>query len=245
MPNPAIGVAGAGMLSGALQSRSASKAAGAQSSAASAGMDEQHRQFDEIQKLLAPYVQTGTSALGGQENLLGMKGAEAQQAAIQGLDQSPVMQAMLQQGENAMLQNASATGGLRGGNLQGAMAQFRPQLLAQMIQQQYANLGGLSQMGQASAAQQAAFGQQTGANVGNLMQQRGAAQAGGELAQGKFLGSIPGIVAGGFGGMGAGGFGGMGGSADVVARLNQTNPINPTAGFTGWTNQNTIGGVFN
>lgn len=237
MPNPAVGVAGAGILSGALQSRSASKAASAQKGAASSAIGEQQRQFDEIQKLLAPYVQAGTGAMGAQEGLLGLKGPEAQQAAIAALEQSPTMKAMIQQGENAMLQNAAATGGLRGGNLQASLAQFRPQLLSQLIQQQYANLGGLSQLGQASAAQQAAFGQQLGANVGNLMQQRGAAQAGGELAQGKFLGSIPGIV--------AGGFGGMGGSADVVARLNKTNPINPTAGFAGWGSVNTTGGVFN
>lgn len=148
------------------------------------GVEEQRRQFDKLVELMAPYVSAGTGAMGAQQNLLGLNGAAGQQSAINALQGSPQMQAMLQQGENALRQNASATGGLRGGNTQAALAQFRPQLLNQMIQQQFSNLGGLSQMGQASAAGQASAGVQTGANIGNLLQQGGAAQAGAAMAQG-------------------------------------------------------------
>jgi hypothetical protein len=45
----------------------------------------------------------------------------------------PEYQAMIREGENAMLQNASATGGLRGGDTQNALANFRQNTLAQMI----------------------------------------------------------------------------------------------------------------
>src|SRR5690606_31761091 len=109
----------------------------------------------------------------------------AQSAAIKALENSPQMKAMLQQGENAILQNASATGGLRGGNTQAALAQFRPQLLSQLIENQFSNLGSISGLGQASAAGQAAAAQQTGANVGNLLTQQGQAAAGAALAQGQ------------------------------------------------------------
>ena len=192
---------------------SASQAANIQSASAQGGIDEQRRQFDAIQKLLQPYSQAGQGALGQQQALLGLSGAPAQQGAISALQGSPQYTAMLQQGENAMLQNASATGGLRGGNTQAALAQFRPALLAQTIQDQYARLGGLTSLGQNAAAGVGNAGMQTGANVANLMGQQGAAQAGGVLAQNQ-LGNA---VQGGFGLLQSmGGFGRQGGSFQDV-----------------------------
>lgn len=161
----------------------AEDAADAQSAASDAGIAEERRQYDKMVELLSPYVKAGTGALTGQQDILGLSGAAAQKAAISGIEQSPYFQATAQQGENAILQNASATGGLRGGNTQGALAQFRPQLLNQLVQQQYANLGGLTQMGQASAAGQAQAGLQSGSNIAGLYGQQGQAQAGGYLGK--------------------------------------------------------------
>lgn len=144
-------------------------------------IDEQRRQFEHLQSLFAPYIQSGTRGLSGLEALTGTMGAGAQQAAIAGLDQSPQMMAMMQQGENAMLQNASATGGLRGGNLQAAMAQFRPQMLSDMINQQYGRLGNLTQLGQSSAAGQGTAGMNMASNIGNS--QLAAGQAAAQAAQ--------------------------------------------------------------
>jgi hypothetical protein len=163
--------------------KAAGKAADAQSEASEAGIAEQQRQFDKMVELLSPYVKAGTGALTGQQDILGLSGAAAQKAAISGIEQSPYFQATAQQGENAILQNASATGGLRGGNTQGALAEFRPQLLNQLVQQQYANLGGLTALGQNSAAQQGNQGMQSASNIGNLLAQGGAAQAGGYIGQ--------------------------------------------------------------
>lgn len=174
-----------GYLSSQAQSEAADTAAQAQIEAAKLGIGEQQRQFDITQKLLAPYIQGGTGALGAQQALLGLSGADAQQQAIAALQASPEFQALTTQGENALLQNAAATGGLRGGNVQAALAQFRPQVLSQLINQQYSRLGGLSSLGQASAAGQAALGQQTGASIADLLGQQGAAQAGSALAQGQ------------------------------------------------------------
>ena len=178
-----ITVAGSAVISN--QQRKAAKgAANAQAAAAQAGISEQERQFLAIQELLKPYVQAGTGALGGQQALVGLSGPEAQQKAIAALQGSPQFQAITQQGENAILQRASATGGLRGGNVQAALGQFRPQLLSQLIEQQYGRLGQISSLGQASAAGQAAMGQQQGVNIAGLLGQIGQAQAGGALAQG-------------------------------------------------------------
>jgi hypothetical protein len=201
MPDPVTGLiaVGGNLLSSSMQADAASEAAGAQSGAAQAGIDEQRRQFDEIQRLLAPYVQAGQPALAGMQNLIGLGGAEAQRQAIAGIEQSPLLQALTRQGEEAILQRASATGGLRGGNVQAALAQFRPQMLQQALDQQYSRLGGLTSLGQQSATRTGTAGMETGANVANLLQQQGAAQAGGALGSAApfaQLAQIPGQLAG-------------------------------------------------
>ncbi|MCK5023230.1 MAG: hypothetical protein KAS04_03590 [Candidatus Aenigmarchaeota archaeon] len=175
-----------GDITGANQAADAAKAAAeTQAGAAKAGIAEQRRQFDAITQMMTPFLEAGTGALSAQQELAGLAGPEAQQAAIQQLQTSPAFQAMTQQGEEAILQRASATGGLRGGNVQGALAQFRPQMLSQMIESQYGKLGGLTSMGQATAARQAAAGQATSSNIANLLQQQAAATAGGQIAAGQ------------------------------------------------------------
>lgn len=194
-----IAVGGATLISGMAQADAAESAAAAQTGAAQQGIEEQRRQFDAVQKLLAPYVSAGAPALEAQQAFLGLKGPEAERAAIERIKGGETFQALASQGEEALLQRASATGGLRGGNIQGALAQFRPQLLSSLIEQQYGRLGGMTALGQQSAAGVGAAGQQTGVNVANLLGQQGAAQAGAEIAQGKAFGAIPAAISGGLG----------------------------------------------
>jgi|694.fasta_scaffold105586_3 hypothetical protein len=138
--------------------------------------------FDQQLTRAQPYMQAGERGVGGlgafqgagvdavamQRALAGLDGPEAQQQAVAMLEQSPQFAAMLQQGENAILQNASATGGLRGGNTQAALAQFRPALLSSLIEQQYARLGGLAGAGQSAASNLAGIGQSTMMGTGQL-----------------------------------------------------------------------------
>lgn len=195
-----LAIAGAtlagGLISSSAQRRAASTAAKAQTQAAEAGIAEQRRQFDTVQQLLRPYVEAGTSSLGQQLALAGVSGPEAQQAAIQAIEQGPQFEALVEQGEEALLQQAAATGGLRGGNIQGALAQFRPQMLSSLIEQQYWRLGGLTATGQASAAGQAQAAQTTGSNISNLLQQQGAATAGAALARGQATANMWGDITG-------------------------------------------------
>lgn len=167
------------------QSKASNSAAAAQSEGDRLAIEEQRRQFDAIQKLLAPYNEAGTKGLSAQQDLLGLNGAGQQTAAYDAIANSPAMAAYAQQGENALLQNASATGGLRGGNTQGALAQYRPQLLNQLINQQYANLGGITSIGQNAAAQTGNAGMATANNISGLLQNSGSAQAANYMAQGK------------------------------------------------------------
>lgn len=191
--------AGAGIYSANKQSGAAKDAANAQTQSSELGIEEQRRQFEQIQQMLAPFVNAGTGALGAQQDLLGTNGAGAQQAAIGGLQASPQYQALAQSGQDAILANASATGGLRGGNVQAALGQFQPQLLAQLIEQQYGRLGGMSSLGQNAAAGVGNAGMQTGNQITQLLGQQGAAQAGAALAQGKAYGQMANSLSSAFG----------------------------------------------
>jgi hypothetical protein len=183
-------VAGSQLVGSSMQASAAGDAASAQGAASQAGIEEQRRQFDEMRKLLQPYTEAGLPALEQQQTLLGLKGPEAEQAAIARLTGGETFKALAQQGENALLQQASATGGLRGGNIQAALGQFRPQLLSSLIEQQYGRLGGMTSMGQASAAGVGSAGMQTGTNIANLLGQQGAAEAGGILGEAKAYGQL-------------------------------------------------------
>lgn len=202
-----LALGGSQLLGGLIQADAAERAAGIQAGASQAGIDEQRRQFDVIRGLLLPYMQAGEAALGRlpgyitagerafeqQAALAGLSGPEAQQAAVEAISGSPGFQESVRQGEEALLSRASATGGLRGGNIQAALAQFRPAMLQQAIEQQYNRFGGLAGTGlnltsnlitggQGAAAGTGSAAGGMAANVGNLLAQQGAAQAGGVLA---------------------------------------------------------------
>ena len=194
MPDPTgglltlgLGVAGVGAIGSNQQKKAAEGATAAQVQMGDKAIAEQSRQFDAFQKILQPYVQGGESALGGMLDILGIgpQGQQGQQTAIAGIENSPQFQALQQQGEGAILANASATGGLRGGNTQGALAQFRPSLLNNLINQRFQQFGNVASLGQASAAGVGNAGLQTGANIGNIYGNQGEAIGQGLLARGQ------------------------------------------------------------
>ena len=198
--------------SAVVQSKAASKAGAAQERAAELGVTEQRAAREELRKLLEPYVAAGGTGLDAYMGAIGLGTPEEQQAFIAQQEQSPIFQALARQGEEAILQRASATGGLRGGNVQGALAQFRPALLNQFLTDQYSRLGGLAELGQRSAAGVGSAGMTTASNIGNLYGQVGAAQAGTALAKGQAFGNAFSGIGQAFGtaaGLGAFGGGGM------------------------------------
>jgi hypothetical protein len=217
MPDPftALIVGGSQLIGSSQQAKAAGKAADVQSQAAEAGIEEQRRQFDALQSLLKPYVDVGVPAMTEyagyaeagpkafeqQQALAGVLGPERQRQAIAQIETGGGFQASVQAGEEALLQRASATGGLRGGNIQAALSQFRPQMLQEEIERQYGRLGGFSdigretqanllKIGQAAAAGVGAQGVETGTNISNLLAQQGAAQAGGTLGKAKAYGQL-------------------------------------------------------
>lgn len=213
-----------GVASSRAQSRAAKSAAAAQVQAADMSAEVQREMFEATQETLRPFVEAGYGgmeefsayaepglyALEQQAAIAGLMGPEAQQAMVSQIESDPLYQAQVRQGEEAILQQAAATGGLRGGNIQGALAQFRPQMLSQAIQEQYGRLGGftalgsstqqrLAELGQASAAQQAVSAGQTAAGISEALTQAGQARAGGALGAGAARAQMYGIPSQAFG----------------------------------------------
>lgn len=188
MPNPVILAAGATIGASAISANASSKAgdkaANAQIEAADMGVAESRRQFDFINELLSPYVSAGTDALSQQMTLAGMNGEAAQLAAIEQIQGGSEFQSLLDAGESAILANASATGGLRGGNTQRALGELSPEILSSLIDKQYQRLGGFAAQGQNAAAGLGSAAVSTGDRVSTLFGQSGAAAAGAHLASG-------------------------------------------------------------
>jgi hypothetical protein len=189
---PAVVAAGIGAVGaiggGLIAAHGASSAAHDQEQAAQAGIDEQRREYDQTRTDLLPWLNAGHTALGGMLDLLGLSGADKQQAAITGIQNSPEFASLNRVGEEAILQNASATGGLRGGNVQRSLYNQRSDLLAQLIDQQYARLGGISGAGANTGAQLGGFGQNSANAISQLLGNMGAARAGGALGSAQGLG---------------------------------------------------------
>lgn len=212
-------------LSAIINAFTGNRAARQQSEQINEGIFEQRRQFDLTRQTLSPFIsagagalaqfqpyqQTGTQALDAIRALSGLSGYGQQQQAVSAIERSPLFGSLAKQGEEAILQRASATGGLRGGNVQAALAQFRPAMLQQLIEQQYARLGGLAGsglsaaerlagFGQSSAAMQGQIGGQSAQNLGSLYGQLGQSKAGGTLAVGRAVNEGIGDIAKMFGG---------------------------------------------
>lgn len=183
-------ILGSSLISGLIGDRAANRAADAQIQTSESGIHEIRRQFDAIQNLLRPYIESGVSSLDAQRAIAGLEGPEAEKEAVRAISASPLYQEMVAQGEQGILQNAAATGGLRSGNTQTALASYRPQVLNQLLNERYNRLAGITNLGQASATGQASAGQQTGSQIAGLFGQQGAARAGAHLARGRYLGNF-------------------------------------------------------
>ena len=213
-------------MSSRAQKSAAKTASGAQTRAAEQSIAEQRRQFDAVQQLMAPYVQSGTTALSRYNALTGLSGEEAQQTLINQITSGAEYGSLVRQGEEAILQSASATGGLRGGNTQSALARFRPEILSSLIRDEYSRLGGMVSMGQNAAAGVGNAGMQVGQNISNQYGQIGQAQAGAALARGQATANMWGNIAGSVGlTAGLGGFGGVPGTPTPSAGPLHTGPM--------------------
>ena len=161
--------------------------------------------FDtQVSERLDPFFQAGTAASTERSALLGLGGNEAQQQAFSRITESPGQTFLRERQERALLRNASALGGLGGGNIRTALQEQAFGRAQTDIDRQIERLGGVVGTG-LSAAQGGVGGPgrvQTGADVGV----RSGPAAGPEAVQ---SGS----------GGGGGGGGILGGIADTISGL--------------------------
>jgi hypothetical protein len=169
---------GQGFLSGA------SKDAMLSQLSASNLSDQQYQNaFNKIEAGFTPYTDAGLAALMGQQDLLGMNGQQAQAKAYQGIEGGQYKE-LARQGEDALLQNAAATGGVRGGNVAGALAQFRPSMLQALIEKQFNNLSGLRDTGYNAQGQVSGYQSGLGENLAQGAMFRGGVTAQNDINQG-------------------------------------------------------------
>jgi hypothetical protein len=180
----AIGSVIGGITGASASAKGAQRAAQTQASAAEQAIAEQRAARLDAQNLQDPFVKAGTSALAQQMSLIGLNGTAGQQEAFNALLTSPEYSTAVRQSEDAILANASATGGLRGGNVQNSLATNRQDLFSNLITQQMSRLGGLTSLGQNAAAGVGNNGLASAGAIGDLLQQQAAALAGGQIAKG-------------------------------------------------------------
>lgn len=109
--------------------------------AANIQADYQREALDYLKQTEALPQQYREAALGAQAGALGLEGGpEAQQAFYDSLSSTPIYNAIMggqKAGEESILRNQSATGGLRSGNTQEALYDYNTQLQNQAMLQSY------------------------------------------------------------------------------------------------------------
>ena len=160
-------IIGGSIISGVLGSNAAKKSAKANERGQERGIAEQGRQFDITQGNLQPFQEAGQKAIGSQQDLLGLNGVGAQQAAFAAMQDSPGQQFLRDRAQKNLLRNSSAIGGLGGGNVRSALVEQGVGFAQQDLQNQFGRLGQLAGQGQNAATSIGQFGQ----NKANQVQQ--------------------------------------------------------------------------
>lgn len=196
-------IVGGSVLSGVLGSKAASKSAKANQKGQEKGIAEQRRQFDITQGNLQPFQEAGTAAIGGQQDLLGLNGPEAQAAAFAAMQDSPGQQFLRDRAQKNLLRNSSAIGGLGGGNVRSALVEQGVGFAQQDLQNQFGRLGQLAGQGQSAATSIGQFGQNTANQIQQGQSNIGQARSTGivnqnNAIQNAFSGAMSGAAQGGF-----------------------------------------------
>jgi hypothetical protein len=153
-------------------------------------LGEFSNQRDQDRVAYAPFTEGGSAGLSSLLDLLGINGPEAQQRAMGIVQSSPALASVIRNGEESVLQNASATGGLRGGDTQRGLADFRSDAFAQELERQIGRLGGISNMGLQAVGGASGAGQNSTRSIADILGQQGQVRAGGILTRGGISSSM-------------------------------------------------------
>jgi hypothetical protein len=159
----------------------ATQAGQVQALGAQAAIPLQLQAFEGAEQRLGGFEQVGQAALGSRAALAGLGGIEGQQAAFAQIAESPGQKFIRDRQQRALLRNASAIGGLGGGNVRTALQEQAAGFAAQDIGAQRQELAQLSGGGLSAGTTLGAFGIETARTVGDLTQAEAAARATGIL----------------------------------------------------------------
>lgn len=201
-----IGAVAPAIIGGLIGGGSSSDAANAQLQASQAATAEQQREFDQITKSFAPFLQTGQLSLQDLSSLLGLGGSGAdimnspllRQFTASDFTKSPGYDFQMKQGIDAIQNSAAAKGGVFSGNTLKSLDTFGQGLANQDWWNAYnaftgnqnrtlSTLGGLANNGQNAAGNLGSIGTATANNIGSNLIQGGNAQAAGIVAGGNNL----------------------------------------------------------
>lgn len=152
--------------------------------AAMAGLNETKRQFDLTRSDFASEQKLGEDGIARFRALLGLNGADQQSAEIGALLDSPLYTSLYNNGRDTILANASATGGLRGGNTQDALSRFGADTLSTLIRQQLGDYASTIGIGMGSDQAIGNFGAMATESMNASRNAGAAARAQGALVRG-------------------------------------------------------------
>lgn len=184
--------------------KGAKKAAEVQAQASREAVAEQRRQFAITQENLRPLIDQLDPAVQQESALLGLAGTSAQQQALSDFALSPGQQFLRDQGEQALLRNQAAIGGLGGGNVRQSLVQQGQGFASQALAEQLNRLANIRTGGQSAVIGQGQLGAQAAGQIGSTIQQGAAAQASGILAGSAQPSAIQSALSGAAGGVAAG-----------------------------------------
>lgn len=165
----AAGLAAGAAIYGANKQAGAAKDAGAAGLAASqAAIEEQRAAREQFQRNIAPYLTSGTGALG----TIGALNA----GDFSAFQASPDYQFRMDQSLQGLDRTAAAQGGVSGGGADADRIALAGGLASGEYNNFYNRLYNLAALGQNAAVGAGSMGQQTASNIGNLLGQGAAAQ---------------------------------------------------------------------
>ena len=171
-----------GILGGGAQKKASQKATDATVAALNNGIGTQNAFAQQTRDDYAPYTTAGAGAVGQlSEFTNGGMSADELSAKVMA---DPLYASLFNNGEEALLQNASATGGIRGGNTQRGLADFGADTMAQVYQQILSNLGNVANLGLGAQGAVTGIGQGVANNVTTAQTDIGRAKAGNYLTKG-------------------------------------------------------------
>jgi len=177
----AVAIGGAALLGAGASVYSANQASDAQQKAAANAARIDEKKFQQIRTDLAPYRDTGASALAKYADSLGLNGQAARDQFQADFRTDPGYEFSFDEGTRAVQGSAAARGGLLSGGAMRALTRYGQGLADQQYGSyldRYMNLAGL---GQNAAAQTGNFGAMSAARQGQYALDAGAAKAGGYL----------------------------------------------------------------